>query len=203
MKIEIRTKSCKYNGQFYIGQQINSLLIEDITLYDIFYSRNKYPTTGIKARCTKCKKEKIRQITHILNGKRGCSCNCKLENNPSWKGVGKIPGRYFNGLKKRAISRLMDFDLTIEYLSDLFDKQEGKCALSGRPIYFSEARKYKLETSASLDRIDNNKGYIKGNVQFVSKQLNFAKHKMDQADFIQLCKDVIKTHELKDKNEYN
>jgi hypothetical protein len=49
----------------------------------------------------------------------------------------------------------------------------GKCALSGIPIHKKKG-KSRLDT-ASLDRIDSNIGYSKGNVQFVAYGLNLAK----------------------------
>jgi len=42
--------------------------------------------------------------------------------------------------------------------------------------------------TASLDRIDNNKGYIKGNVQWVLKDINKMKNIHTQDYFIELCK---------------
>jgi hypothetical protein len=36
---------------------------------------------------------------------------------------------------------------------------------------------------ASLDRIDSSKGYVKGNVQFVSAILNYAKLDMKEEEF--------------------
>lgn len=46
-----------------------------------------------------------------------------------------------------------------EYLRELYEKGEGKCAITGVKISGEGLNK------ASLDRIDSNKGYIKGNVQ--------------------------------------
>ena len=48
--------------------------------------------------------------------------------------------------------------------------------------------KIKNEQTASLDRIDNSKGYIVGNVQWVHKQVNFMKGTMEQKEFIKFCK---------------
>jgi hypothetical protein len=43
------------------------------------------------------------------------------------------------------------------------------------------------ETVASLDRIDSEKGYIPGNVQWVHPAVNFMKHAMAQDVFIDWC----------------
>ena len=65
-----------------------------------------------------------------------------------------------------------EFDLSREYLNQLWTDQKGLCALSNIPLVHGGTD---LNTMASLDRIDSIKGYIKGNVQFVSCALNYAK----------------------------
>jgi hypothetical protein len=76
--------------------------------------------------------------------------------------------------------------LTIEQAWELYQKQEGKCALSGLPIFFPATNKG--EFTASLDRIDSSKGYIEGNVQWVHKDINIMKNKFPQDYFIKICK---------------
>ena len=44
--------------------------------------------------------------------------------------------------------------------------------------------------TASLDRIDSSKGYVKGNVQWVHKDINKMKTDFEQSIFIKLCKSV-------------
>jgi len=43
---------------------------------------------------------------------------------------------------------------------------------------------------ASLDRIDNNKGYIEGNVQWVIKKINYMKNTLSEKNFINLCNKI-------------
>jgi hypothetical protein len=190
----------KYAGKFKKGQKFGKRTIISSKIYEIKYKNApKHSTAGIKVKC-ECGEIKIVVAKKLLNGNSFACKHCvhgSFDNNPNWKGVGRIPGRYFGNLKRNAIRRKLEFKLTIEYLSKLFEKQNRKCALTGDNIYFSEARKYKMETSASLDRIDNNKGYINGNVQFVSKKVNFAKHKTSEEDFINMCRKVVKLYGVK------
>lgn len=79
--------------------------------------------------------------------------------------------------------------LSIDYLWDLFEKQNRKCALSGLEIKFGR-NGYSNETSASLDRIDNNKDYIEGNVRWVLKDINMIRGSYNNDYFINLCKAV-------------
>lgn len=74
----------------------------------------------------------------------------------------------------------------------LFLKQNRKCILSGIEIGFPKAWGVKSKTNitASLDRIDSSKGYVKGNVQWVHKTINSMKMNMSDINFIDLCKKV-------------
>lgn len=44
--------------------------------------------------------------------------------------------------------------------------------------------------TASIDRIDSSKGYIKGNIQIVHKTLNKMKLNMRDEEFIAICEEV-------------
>lgn len=98
-----------------------------------------------------------------------------------------IPITWFEVKKRGGISRGYQWDLTIEFIWDLYQKQGGVCALSGLPIGWSEKG---LTATASIDRIDSSEGYLKGNVQLVHKDINFMKQQYDQDKFIALCKSV-------------
>ena len=103
--------------------------------------------------------------------------------NPSWKGFGNISGKFFSKLKREAIKRNIIFDISFEYLDELYTKQKHKCNLTGLDIEI----KTKNQT-ASLDRINSAKGYIEGNVQWVHKDINMMKRIYNQDYFISMCK---------------
>ena len=65
----------------------------------------------------------------------------------------------------------------------MFYNYNKKCTLTGWDIDIS----YNNQT-ASLDRIDNTKGYIKNNIQWVHVMVNMCKNKYDQNKFIDMCK---------------
>mgnify|MGYP003351787189 CR=1 FL=1 len=71
----------------------------------------------------------------------------------------------------------------LEYLNDLFIEQQGKCKLSGIEISLPKKWNDKNYT-ASLDRIDSDKGYEKGNVQWVHKHINVMKNIFPQELFL-------------------
>ena len=54
---------------------------------------------------------------------------------------------------------------------------------------------YDNEYFASLDRIDNNLGYIDGNVRWVAREINYMKWKFSDEIFIKFCKNISKANE--------
>ncbi len=77
---------------------------------------------------------------------------------------------------KRARNNGWEYNLDREYLVKLWKKQQGRCAVSGIEMATeSGTRENKNPYRASLDRIDNSKGYVKGNVRFTTHWVNNAK----------------------------
>lgn len=139
--------------------------------------------------------------THLLSG-NSKSCGCKIpigKSHIAWKGKGLISGGFWSShvLRNRNTqkSRLkLKINITITYAWKLFLKQNGRCALSNLELRFPTKWKDKSWT-ASLDRIDSSKGYIKGNVQWVHKDINIIKNKYSQEYFIEMCTKIAKYNE--------
>ncbi len=155
----------------------------------------------------------IIEIKNVNNGQRMCECECECGNkkdirlyavkngkatscgcrNPNFRGVGGLGLRWWNNHVIRPSKRMdRKVDINIQYAWDLFLKQNRKCALTGRSIRFPKNRNDK-EANASFDRKDNSKGYVKGNVQWVTKQINMFKNKYNDDEFIDLCTQVVET----------
>lgn len=85
--------------------------------------------------------------------------------------------------------------IDLNYLEKLWEKQKGKCPYTNIDLKL-QRHNYKIDTEkyymyASLDRIDSSKGYIPGNVEFVSLGINFMKNKFSKEsvlDFLELIK---------------
>lgn len=118
-------------------------------------------------------------ITKVLltklrnNTTKSCGChklkNIKSrfgENHPGWKGYNGICKSFFNRIKQTAIKRNLEFNISIEYIWGVYQKQNGRCVYTGElielPINANQLRGENNETIASLDRIDNDKGYVEG-----------------------------------------
>ena len=120
------------------------------------------------------------------------SCR-ECSNKSAYRGYEEISSSYITNIKKGAIIRFLDYNVTEEYLWDLFINQNKKCALSGVDISFS--RQFSEDCkgqSASLDRIDSSIGYIEGNVQWVHKRINKLKNNFSENDLINMCISIIK-----------
>jgi hypothetical protein len=126
------------------------------------------------------------------------SCGCYHKDsvkNYNWTGYKDIPGNYWSSIVRGSKDRNIEFNISIEYAWLIYEKQNRKCKLSNLPIEF-ETKNNKIKINkiktyqASLDRIDNKKGYIEGNVQWIVKEINYMKNKIDQNKFIYLCKKI-------------
>jgi len=98
--------------------------------------------------------------------------------------------------KSGAKDRGLKFQITEQDMMNLFLAQNKRCALTNRKLEIFSATKLhkRSETTASLDRIDSFKGYVKSNIQWVHKWVNIMKWKLPQGEFISLCKEVAQLH---------
>lgn len=146
--------------------------------------------------CKECEKQFFILIKEhkrrIKNGhykffcSRSCSTKHRNRNSPNtppiqWGNSHSKKGNFTYFLRRAFQRKQHKFDLTDEYLAELWNVQNGRCALSGIEIHIPKdvmnSTKNSQLTTASLDRIDSTQGYIKGNVQFLARAINLAKNK--------------------------
>lgn len=141
-------------------------------------------------------------IQRLLKEDRTISCGCqnpiiqKGSEHKLWKGHGKLSAQYFQSIKCRAKQKELEFNVTLEYLWNLFLQQNEKCVLSGVKLTIAESQRTNEEMTASLDRIDSSKGYIEENVQWIHKDINTMKNTFSEEQFIEWCQ-LIVTHKTK------
>lgn len=137
----------------------------------------------------------------VHHGVDSCGCDRpRGSTHKQWTGCGELSGNYFGSIRRSASGGKgrapLEFNLTIEYLWDLFLQQNRTCALSGIPIGF--ARRYANTRAepqtASLDRIDSGAGYVVGNVQWVHKDVNRMKSVFTQDRYLEICRMVAAQH---------
>jgi len=151
-----------------------------------FIGHNKDGSQLWKCQC-KCGKIQSLTKTNLVAKKPSCR-NCGQQNRVSkrYKGYEDICGTYWAEVRSSAIKRRFEFALDIQDVWKLYIKQNRKCALSGQPIQFHKIHRHKDRT-ASIDRIDSNKGYTLDNIQIVHRDINYMKRDLVDGDFILQC----------------
>jgi hypothetical protein len=94
------------------------------------------------------------------------------------------PFRYhFRNCKKRH----KDFNIDLGYIKQIWEEQKGICPFSGVELILNGYNSISKDQrySASLDRIDSKKGYVKGNVRWVSRAINHLKNDMTDEQLIE------------------
>lgn len=157
--------------------------------------------------CNKCKKwkplSKFSIDNTFLHGNRGGLCReCKdcqraryYDQRNKLFEDDNLALRYklqqaLKGTRRRSKEKNIYNDLTLDYLMYLWEKQSGKCALTGMQMTykFYEGR---VNSNLSVDRIDSAKGYSKDNVQLVCMVANQMKNDLTMSEFIELCEAVL------------
>jgi hypothetical protein len=171
-----------------IGDKYNKLTIIDIPFRKKIKNGNNKLNSVIHVKCRcDCGSIVERRLRDVMNKNiLGCGCT-----DLGQKMIGKLPRYFYRYLMVQAKQREIPFTLTFEELSKLFDVQNNKCALSDVYLKFNSSSKI-LDGNASLDRIDSNKPYETGNVQWVDVNINYAKLRLSNDEFIQMCKNVTK-----------
>lgn len=157
------------------------------------HSKSRSGATRYMCLCS-CGTEKDVFASHLVQGKSK-SCGCKIPRNKErkqWTGYEDISGTQWAAIqgqaKKTAARKKLPFSITIEDIWRLWIVQDKKCALSGIPLTLST--RWRVPGTASLDRIDSGLGYVPGNVQWVHKDVNLMKNRLDQQYFVKLCKRI-------------
>ncbi len=148
----------------------------------------------IQFNCNCCGKQHTKTLKeHKRQQRRGqtkyyCSTSCASRHSRT---DSLSPFRpILSAAKRTAKVNQHEYDLDLEYLKQLWDTQQGVCPYTKIEMIQQTHGHHTLKT-ASLDRIESSKGYIKGNVEFVCLFVNFGKNKFLKEDVIQFFSTVI------------
>lgn len=98
--------------------------------------------------------------------------------------------KIYRRCKDSSKARSIDFDLSRDDFEKLVNDSQGRCAITGILFDFdtretgSRAHPFK----PSLDRIDNRKGYVVGNIRLVCIAVNFAFNEWGEKVFDRIAK---------------
>lgn len=99
----------------------------------------------------------------------------------------------YSSMKQRAKEDGRAFSITPTYLRNLLAESGMKCNISGRDLTLDAND----PDVVSFDRVNNNKGYVYGNIQVVSSAINVAKLTWTQEEFIEIARQICKHNGVK------
>jgi len=160
-----------------------------------------------------CSKEFLKDKSEInrnkkIGRKNYCSRSCSgYMNNEHLRKFSKENGKHliqysnngrdkYTGLRehfRRIKKRNHEYNITLDDLLELWIEQNGTCIYSGVKLLHPNEGGNNLNT-ASLDRIDSNLGYIKGNLQFISIICNQAKNNLTHQEMLEFIKIIYNHH---------
>ena len=100
----------------------------------------------------------------------------------------------------RACKKGLNFDLTPEYLMELYKKQKGVCYYSGIKMEIAIKGYIDNTNTLSVDRVDSSRGYTKDNVVLCCDSINTMKMKLETSNFLDICKTIVAYQNTKNDN---
>lgn len=129
--------------------------------------------------CARCQKElppdqfHKRSVTGDVKRKFCRSCNRASDRKTRSSAYESYLATLVSKSRYQAVQRgIPDFSITSAQLKELWQKQEGRCAISGVILTHHLDGSGHKEFNASIDRIDSQLGYVPGNVQLVAYRVN-------------------------------
>ena len=163
-----------------VGERFGMLVVES------YQGLNKSKNKVWVCKCD-CGNITTATTTSLRQGKvTSCKCNQYKSGAGvyNYTGYEDITGARWYVIKDGAYKRGYEFEITKEMVWELWKKQEGRCSFTGLPITFKDS-------SASVDRIDNSKGYTLDNITLVHKDINLMRNKFSVEYFKEMCKRVV------------
>jgi hypothetical protein len=176
-----------------------------------FY-KDSHSKTGLQGVCKECTRAHTKQYQldhpyyYVEKGKVRYRTIGKFENEQRYeknrekflqarrKYGASLVGRLrtlLTSARTRAEKHKLVFDLDFDWLMELYNKQDGKCSLTGIQLQFGfnqDSSRHFMPESPSLDRIDPVVGYTKENTRLVCTAINLAMNHFGERSFEALCK---------------
>lgn len=112
--------------------------------------------------------------------KRGRVNICKNCNNI--KSINSPFKSLYSTYKRGAKKRNLDFKITFEEFKELITKECYYCDTPPQSTFLKKGAKYSLKYNG-IDRVDNKRGYVEGNLVTCCKYCNFSKSKSSFEEF--------------------
>ena len=162
-----------------------------------------------KLKCHICNQYFDPNIFHIAGGSkygirdnRDTRCpNCKIQQNKLARSnytndtkLNKVLQTRWFGAKDRASSKNIPFTITKEDLLNIWEKQQGLCAISKIPMTY-ELDSGRVFSNVSIDQKIPGKGYTIDNVQLVCMAVNQLKSDFEMDTILYICKQIVNNYQ--------
>lgn len=117
----------------------------------------------------------------------------RRKNNRGKRDIDRLLLERWHGLKDRSIKKGFIVDFNWEFLKELWNKQNGLCAISNIPMTF-EMNNGRVPTNVSVDRRDSKLYYTKDNIQLICMAINQMKSDLSTNELLYFCKEIIKNN---------
>ena len=92
-------------------------------------------------------------------------------------------------------NKKVEWDIELEDVLELWEKQNGKCALTGLFMTYHKDGSGNRDLNASIDRIDPDVKYIVTNIQLVCSRANMMKHTLKEDELYWWAKNIVESKE--------
>ena len=163
-------------GKHWDGDKLRCLVCGRSLDPSEFDSHQEYAIRGHRdGRCKECKRKQNQEAR---------------ENYDDKKRLYKTIQARVLGASERAKRKGIPCTITKEFILDLWNKQNGLCAISKIPMTY-EMDSGRIYTNVSIDQIEQGKGYTEDNVQLVCMAVNQLKSDWDMNTVKYICKMII------------
>jgi hypothetical protein len=157
-----------------------------------------------KVQCD-CGKVEVKRKDWVISGRTTSCKSCASKRTASKyppptrrTGYSGLSGTHYLHIKFGASRRNLEFNLTPEFLWNLYQSQQGHCALTGVSIILENKIKNNnvdwSVVTASLDRKDSSIGYTEENVWWVHKEINRLKNNYSLEELLYWSKLLLDKH---------
>jgi hypothetical protein len=173
-------------GSWFQYDSTNDGFIFDLAIFNkpkkVYRKRRKTIRQGyIMKSCTDCSKMlPLKSFSGKLSYCKSCN-NIRMINSVNTPygymkkvvNAAKDSARRRDKIRKRNDTSHECDENLFQLFIDILKKQGGRCAITGIPLVYKMNHRF----AASPDRIDDSKGYVKGNVRFIISPLNTPRNK--------------------------
>lgn len=136
-------------------------------------------------KCSKCERDKPKSA--YRGGRRTCN-ECHNTRRKVLRRTDPLRELCTNAAH-RAELKGFEFNVTPEYLRHVLAAQDGLCYFFKVPLHVDGSTADSLY-QASLDRLDNSRGYVEGNVALTCVAANLARNKFTPEQFSAFCSEL-------------